>query len=649
MRMKKSQGLKLLLLLVLLGTMFLVKGCGLSGDVENSSSGGGIQAQWALTTPEDIDSGGGFVTNPQIVVEPDGASTGIAVWLEERDEDPFDGLPPVTHLYARRLIDSLGNWDNFDSSCPRDGRLENENTSPTYDNGICLVDIPGNSQNASSPRISMDDNGDAILVWEQTVEGACDAGGSGLIACKQIYARTFTLGPPAQWETTPQLISDPAFDRPAVNPDIAVEPDGGGTAIAVYSQWDGNLWRIRATFCLDGAADFDTACGNSSGEWELTVTGATKPIDGGSWYAHSPRIGMADTGNAVSVFIRNANSTCYDNLSANVTNQNPASVTCKDDKLYETRFSAGSGTWSGPTNIDPGQAPGTTNPLCFEDSEAAGFSGLNSACFTTLSPSLSVDRSGKAMVIIKQYWLEFESALKPGLNKAGIIAFGHTTCHQGNHTRGNCTQGSTAFIDFIGNAIAVKRYNGSSWVATPDYLYSQFVNDGGATRCSNTTVGDNNRIIINCNLYNPQVALEPDGGGRAFAVYEKYTGTRYNLHVHQFNGVSTWTAVNSGGGLIETGSGDAHSPQIAVDNAGNAVAVWVQKDGSGKWRIYSNASTGSTWGTPSTIDDNVSPVEDDYYNPALDMDTLGSALSLFIGWSVSNSDATTRLYALTGP
>jgi hypothetical protein len=82
--------------------------------------------------------------------------------------------------------------------------------------------------------------------------------------------------------------------------------------------------------------------------------------------------------------------------------------------------------------------------------------------------------------------------------------------------------------------------------------------------------------------------LEPemvtDVNGNATAVWEKYDGTRFNIWTaHRVSGANWGKAT-----LLETdNSGDAYSPQIAVDGIGNVTAVWKQSDGK-RFSVYAN-------------------------------------------------------------
>ena len=95
----------------------------------------------------------------------------------------------------------------------------------------------------------------------------------------------------------------------------------------------------------------------------------------------------------------------------------------------------------------------------------------------------------------------------------------------------------------------------------------------------------------------PQVAVDPQGN--AVAVWEQSDGIRNNIWANRFvPGVGWGTAT-----LIETdNAASAHFPQVVVDPAGNAVAVWDQADPA-RSNIWANRFVpGIGWGTPELIE-----------------------------------------------
>jgi len=81
--------------------------------------------------------------------------------------------------------------------------------------------------------------------------------------------------------------------------------------------------------------------------------------------------------------------------------------------------------------------------------------------------------------------------------------------------------------------------------------------------------------------YDPQIAIDPDGN--AIAIWRQSDGSHINIYTNYFDGTAWDTAE-----LIETdNTGNASTPQIAIDADGNAIAVWSQDDGSLS-SIYAN-------------------------------------------------------------
>ena len=215
-------------------------------------------------------------------------------------------------------------------------------------------------------------------------------------------------------------------------------------------------------------------------------------------------------------------------------------------------------------------------------------------------------------------------------------------------------------FDSSGNALAVwyqrngahnniwaNRFNGSSWGTTelietdnagsaynPQIAFDSnghalavwYQDDGSrnnirANRFNGTSWGTAELIETDNagSAYNPQIAF--DSNGNALAAWVQNDGTRNNIWVNRFNGSSWGTAE-----LIETdNAGNAGSPQIAVDSSGNALAVWVQNDGP-RYNIWVNRFNGSSWGTAELIEtDNAGSA----YNPQIAFDSTGNALAVW--------------------
>lgn len=89
----------------------------------------------------------------------------------------------------------------------------------------------------------------------------------------------------------------------------------------------------------------------------------------------------------------------------------------------------------------------------------------------------------------------------------------------------------------------------------------------------------------------PQIAI--DNNGNAIAVWSQSDGTRFNILANYYTAGSGWATAE----LIETDDvSDAANPRLAFDSNGNAMGIWYQSDGI-RNNIWSNYFTaGSGWG-----------------------------------------------------
>lgn len=168
-------------------------------------------------------------------------------------------------------------------------------------------------------------------------------------------------------------------------------------------------------------------------------------------------------------------------------------------------------------------------------------------------------------------------------------------CRAGAHRE--CSAGSSAApqvaIDGSGNAIAVWHQNEGPLIAN---IYARRYDAGTATwgAAALLETDDAGRA------WYPQVAVDDEGN--AIVVWLQDDGIRQNIHVNRYNALSAaWGAAV----LLETeDAGDASAPQVAVDTEGNAFVVWHQNDGVREnihTRRYDAPADG--WGTTIVLED----------------------------------------------
>ena len=129
----------------------------------------------------------------------------------------------------------------------------------------------------------------------------------------------------------------------------------------------------------------------------------------------------------------------------------------------------------------------------------------------------------------------------------------------------------------------------------------------------------------------PQVAIDPAGNG--LAVWTQFDGTRDNIWANRY---SASTGLWGVAGPIENLVGDTGAPQIAIDADGNGLAVWIQSDGTRNniWANRYSANTG-LWGVAARIENLVG----DAGAPQIAIDTTGNAL---VVWRQSPMDGPDR-------
>ena len=96
--------------------------------------------------------------------------------------------------------------------------------------------------------------------------------------------------------------------------------------------------------------------------------------------------------------------------------------------------------------------------------------------------------------------------------------------------------------------------------------------------------------------YYPQVAV--DQKGNAVSVWVQHDGTHYSIFANRYIAGLGW----QGATLLETyQSGDTWPPQVAMDADGNAMAVWTQHEGDVHKLYASYAAVGQLWQQPILV------------------------------------------------
>ena len=214
----------------------------------------------------------------------------------------------------------------------------------------------------------------------------------------------------------------------------------------------------------------------------------------------------------------------------------------------------------------------------------------------SMIPQIAIDASDNGIAVWSQYFM------------------GNSYCMANRYTAGSgwgtgmsieAVNGSTAYPQIVmgagGDAMAV-------WPKSAVWVNTYTVGSGWGTAAS---------LEASSLGIDPQIAR--DASGNAIIVYQKYDGSKYSISASRYTTASGWGAAVS----IMSDTGNIYAnPQIAIDDSGNAIAVWDAYSGS-TVRIWASRYSGGSWGTATIVDEDPS---NNAYNPQIAMDSSGEAV-----------------------
>ena len=238
-------------------------------------------------------------------------------------------------------------------------------------------------------------------------------------------------------------------------------------------------------------------------------------------------------------------------------------------------------------------------------------------------PQVAVDGSGNATAV----WYQYDGTRDNIWSNRYVVGtgWGIATLIETDNL-GDAARPQVA-VDGSGNAIAV-------WHQFDGALYntwsSRYVVGIGWGTAKLLETGNSGGAVY------PQVAV--DGSGNAIAVWHQHDGISYNIYSNRYVvGVGWGTAT-----LIETdNTGTAQYPQVAVDGSGDAIAVWQQSDGA-TYSIWSNRYVAGTGWRVATLIETDNSGDAQYSQVAVD--NLGNAIAVWYQWDGTRSDIWSNRY-----
>jgi len=387
----------------------------------------------------------------------------------------------------------------------------------------------------------------------------------------------------------------------ADRPSIVTDPSGN--AVVVWQQFDGARLDIWANRYVGGSG------------WGNAMLIETND----AWSAESPQIAVDVNGNAIAVWGQSD-----DGIGNNIySNRYVASTdSWGTAALIETNNPSGSlpqvgvdasgnaiAVWM--QNDFPNNNIWVNRYMANTDSWGASAQKVSANIGSANNPQVAVDPSGNAIVVWRQ-WDGTHDNIYANRYVVGTNSWGTAELIETLDT-GSAKGIPDVAVDASGNSIAVWWQSDGTRTNIYANRYVASTNSWGvAALILSDTVG---------NAQGPQIDVSANGN--AIVVWQQLDGARLNSWANRYIVGSGWgTAV-----LIEVEDAWAEAPQVGVDPSGNAVAVWMQNDGTrpSSWANRYIASTDS-WGTAELLE------TDNTGNAALlqiSVDVSGNAIAVW--------------------
>jgi hypothetical protein len=365
----------------------------------------------------------------------------------------------------------------------------------------------------------------------------------------------------------------------------------------------GNTYRITFNPNITGKHTTTVTAVNEMQQerkFELTYNSAiTGILPVLSWYIY--RLSVSWDFNNLAYCISPVDEDADSSQAAMDSSGNTIIVWVQDQKLFKSEYR--NGAWG---------HPGSTSDFI---SPAGG---------TVSSPQVAMDDNGNAIIVWSQYNGSYYQIFKSEYRNGAWVH--PATLADSFNPGGEGASIPQVAMDNNGNALIVWNQGGiNGRIFKSEYRNGVWVHP--------SSVSDYISVPY-MNAYAPQVAMDNDGNAIIVWEGEEESHTKFQVFKGEYRNGS-W-AFPSGAGLtnyISVPGQSAQSPQVAMDNNGNAIIVWQQKfiDGSTQERIYKSEYRNGSWNHPSGFSGRINPAESMEFaeDPGVAMDDSGNAVIVF--------------------
>ena len=562
----------------------------------------------AWRAPNLLETRAGEAFEPQVVIDHEGNA--MAIWVQALGMNssvyynrfitghwgtakpvPDPVTDPYNHyaVSPQIAVDGFGNvmvaWLQYWGGLAN-GIIVDRFTSGSWETPKLIIYSDGYSYSFGSPRLVMNNNGDAAVFWENTT----------WMSTIFLYGVTFVSG---VWSAIGYITGEnylQQFDWQAV-----IDNDGNILVVwsesytdfnkieptvedTYYARFHSGLWGSNVklmdnvVFELQIAVDVD---GKATAVWGggdilalqffPAAQGMVEPLEHGAGFASKPQVAMDGNGNALAVWQQ------FDG---------------SHESIYARRCL--SGVWGPVTLLEFGSG-------------------------NAWSPQVAMDGHGNALVV----WQQFDSSSHLSLYAKRLTSgsWGPVTLLE--FGSGNAWSPQVAMNDH-GSAIVVwSQYDNAAHLS----IYARHFCSGSWGPVTLLEDGSGN-------AWSPQVAMD-NSGGAMVVWYQLDSSSHLGVYARHFSSGS-WEAIKS----LKTGGGDASDAQVAMDGHGNAMVVWSETwwptDGGQELSgIYADRFSSGAWGEPKLLEKN--SANNNLYDPRIAIDSKGDAKAVWF-WRAGLDD-----------
>ena len=254
-----------------------------------------------------------------------------------------------------------------------------------------------------------------------------------------------------------------------------------------------------------------------------------------------------------------------------------------------------------------------------------------SAVASALKPDLSMDQSGNAIAVWQQgdgrtnhfdAWVAQYNAGTASWSAPAMLSDGVNSAHCLRVALNASGQGLVAWVQERGDGSSIATPPADIWVRTVSTAAAW----GAATRV-NRSAGQVNTVYV----YG-QIGLSVNAKGAAAVLWSQRLLPSLPMVVDaaMYSPAQGWQDAVS---IALATKEDCHEPAVALDDAGNAIAVWQQQTDYGSYGASNRYVAGVGWSTAGHF---VDSKLGDTLSPSLAMDAAGNATVVWYRWSGTN-------------